>query len=307
MKISVVTTLYLSENYIEEFYSRIKAQIDKHDLDYEIIFVNDGSPDNSYEIAKSLYEKDSKVKVIDFSKNFGHHKAIMTGLSYAQGDYVFLLDSDLEEEPECFAEFWKEIQAEDRLDMVYGVQKSRKGEAFERWSGALWYKFINLMTNNSIPENFLTVRMMSANFVKNLAKFTEQELNFSTLVNLNGFNSKKIFINKHDKQSSSYDLIRKLNITVNTITSSTALPLWIVFYIGLIITALAILCIVYILYTKIFHHIDTSGWTSLMIMMLFFGGLNLFVIGIIGIYLSKIFIEVKNRPYTIIREILDRS
>jgi putative glycosyltransferase len=307
MKFSIVTTLYLSEKYIEDFYKRISETVSKVSKDFEIIFVNDGSPDDSIEVVKKLHNLDGKVKIIDFSKNFGHHKAIMTGLSYAKGDYVFLIDSDLEEEPECFERFWNEISQNPSLDMVYGVQKTRKGGAFEKISGSIWYKFMNLMTNNSIPENFLTVRIMTQNFVKNLVTFKEHELNFSTLINLNGFKSKKLYIEKLDKKSSSYNLIRKLNITFNTITSSTAMPLWLVFYLGLFITFLAGLFIVYLLYVKIFTDVDTEGWTSLMTMMLFLGGLNIFMIGIIGIYTSKIFVEVKKRPYTIIKEVFDKT
>ncbi len=301
MKLSVVSTLYKSAPHIEEFYSRISESIKKVTEDYEIIFVNDGSPDNSLEVALAIQERNNRVKIIDFSKNFGHHKAKMLGLSYASGDYVFLIDCDLEEPPELFNEFWHELLSED-LDMVYGVQKVRKGGLFEKISGYLYYRFINALTNNMVPTNFLTVRLMTKKFVKNLVSFREHELTFSIIIALNGFKSKAIYVTKGHKGSSSYDLVRKINLLVNTVTSSTAIPLWLVFYFGLVITFFASIAIIYLITAKIFYDIKIAGWVSIMVLNLFFGGITIFVLGIIGIYLSKIFIEVKPRPYAIIRD-----
>lgn len=132
MKLSIVTTLYKSSEYIDDFYQRISIEAYKITNDYEIIFVDDGSPDESLQKAIGLYQNDSKVKVIELSRNFGHHKAIMTGLSHAVGDYVFLIDSDLEEEPELLGRFWKELHKAEEIDVVYGVQETRKGGRFEK-------------------------------------------------------------------------------------------------------------------------------------------------------------------------------
>lgn len=304
MKLSIVTTLYKSSPYIREFYERICQSASKIVAnDFEIIFVNDGSPDDSLDIALEINAKDPRVKVINFSKNFGHHKAMMTGMRYATGEKVFLIDVDLEEEPELLETFWEELSQDSNLDFVFGVQKIRKGGLFEKLSGYLWYKFVNLLTQNSIPENFLTVRLMTRNYVQNLTAFKERELNFSTLISLTGFNSKQLMVKKGYRGRSSYNFLHKINITVNTITSSTTFPLWIVFYIGLFITVAASIVAVKLIFERIFLDIGIDGWTSLMIAILFFGGLTIFVLGMIGIYLSKIFIEVKNRPYTVIKSI----
>ena len=143
MKLSIVTTLYKSSEYVEEFYKRITKEAKKITDDYEIIFVDDGSPDDSLKKCVSLHKQDQKIKVIELSRNFGHHKAIMTGLSYAKGDFVFLIDSDLEEDPEFLEIFWEELQSGEDLDVVYGLQKSRKGGWFEKFSGGLFYKVFN--------------------------------------------------------------------------------------------------------------------------------------------------------------------
>ncbi|MBI5664356.1 MAG: glycosyltransferase family 2 protein, partial [Nitrospirae bacterium] len=144
MKLSIVTTLYYSEPYIAEFYERISTAAQRITDDYELILVNDGSPDESLSAALALYEKDKRVIVIDFAKNFGHHKAIMTGLSYAQGDYVFLIDSDLEEQPENLDLFWNELHAAPNIDVVYGTQYKRKGGWFEKITGNIFYKLFNI-------------------------------------------------------------------------------------------------------------------------------------------------------------------
>ncbi|MGH9548808.1 MAG: glycosyltransferase family 2 protein, partial [Terriglobales bacterium] len=126
MDLSIVTTLYASAPYLEEFYARTCVVAERVTSDFEIILVNDGSPDNSLEIALSLYRKDARVRIVDLSRNFGHHKAMMTGLAHARGDMVFLLDSDLEEEPELLNTFYEKLQ-QTGADVVFGVQQKRKG------------------------------------------------------------------------------------------------------------------------------------------------------------------------------------
>ena len=145
MKLSIVATLYQSAPYVSEFYQRASAAA-KQLLgeDYEIVLVNDGSPDNSLDLAVQITESDSHVVVVDLSRNFGHHKAMMTGLAHTKGDQVLLIDSDLEEEPECLIAFAEQMQSQ-RCDVVYGIQEQRKGGWFERWSGQWFYRFFKAL------------------------------------------------------------------------------------------------------------------------------------------------------------------
>jgi len=167
MELSIVTTMYHSAPYIEEFYERVSKAAKKITGDYEIIFVNDGSPDNALDIAVALHEKDSRVIVVDLSRNFGHHRAMMTGLGYARGEKVFLIDCDLEEEPELLATFHEKF-TKDGCDVVYGVQKTRKGGAFERITGNLFYTVFNRLSGIRMPHNLVTARLMSGRYVKSL-------------------------------------------------------------------------------------------------------------------------------------------
>lgn len=305
MKLSVVTSLYHSSKYIEEFYERISKSINKITSDYEIIFVNDGSPDNSIDKAKEIFRKDEKVKVIDLSRNFGHHKALMTGLGYAKGDYIFMIDIDLEEEPELIEEYWDEMQKGKDTDVVLGVQTLRKGGIFEKNSGSLFYNIFNFFSEIKVHKNIVTASLMSKRFLENLLKHNEREMVLLGLFALTGFKQKTIEINKTSKGSSTYNLRRKIDMAVNLLASFSNRPLVYIFYFGMFITIISLLFIVYLVINKLLFGF-MIGWMSIIASIWLFGGLILFSIGVIGIYLSKVFSEVKQRPISIIKDIYER-
>lgn len=307
MKLSIVTTLYKSSQYINEFYNRISEEAKRITDNFEIIFVDDGSPDDSLDKAISLYKKDSNVKVIELSRNFGHHKAIMTGLSHAKGDFIFLIDSDLEEEPELLGLFWEELHNSKGLDVIYGVQKNRKGNWFERWSGDTFYNFFNKVSNVNVPRNLVTCRLTTKAYNDALILHQEREIFLAGLWMVSGFNQKAIVINKLSHSDTTYSLKHKFTLLFNSLTSFSNFPLKIVFYSGLFISFVSFIYIIYIIFRKLFFDISLEGWSSLIVSIWFLGGLILFSIGIIGIYVSKIFIETKQRPYTIVRKKYERD
>lgn len=158
MKLSIVATLYQSAPYILEFYQRASAAARQLvDEDYEIVLVNDGSPDITLDLAVQLTKSDCNVIIIDLSRNFGHHKAMMTGLAHAKGERVLLIDSDLEEDPECLITFAEEMQSQ-HCDAVYGFQVRRKGNWFERWSGQWVYRLFKTLTGLALSESTVTAR-----------------------------------------------------------------------------------------------------------------------------------------------------
>jgi len=301
MMLSIVTTLYNSAPYLEEFHRRVCAVANQIARDFEIILVNDGSPDNSLEVALELYQRDARVKIVDLSRNFGHHKAIMTGLVHATGDLVFLLDSDLEEEPELLLKFYDEMQRTG-ADVVFGVQEQRKGKLFERISGTLYFKVFNLFSTHPIPTNHITARLMTRAYVTALAGHQEREFVMSGLWALTGFKQVPLTVRKHDKGSSSYGLRRKIAHLVNAITSFSNKPLVLIFYLGCVIVLLSSIAAFDLIIRKIVFGRILEGWASLIISIWLLGGLMIFCLGVIGIYLSKVFIEVKQRPYTIVKQ-----
>jgi len=303
MRLSIVATLYWSAPYIAEFHRRAGAAARQLAGDeYEIILVNDGSPDNSLDLAVQLAETDCHVVVVDLSRNFGHHKAMMTGLGYARGEQVFLIDSDLEEEPECLLSFAAQMQREP-CDVVHGVQEQRKGGWIESWSGAWFYRLFKLLTGLSLPENLVTARLMSRRYVDALLRHKEREVFLAGLWCITGFVQRAQVVKKHNKAESTYTFRHKMSSLVNSVTSFSNAPLVAIFYIGAVISLIAVFYICYLVALWAFLATPPSGWTSVMASIWLLGGMVISFIGIIGIYLAKIFSETKQRPYTIVRQI----
>jgi putative glycosyltransferase len=304
MNLSIVATLYQSAPYLQEFYTRSCAAASKITESFEIVLVNDGSPDNSLELARLLVQKDPRVRVVDLSRNFGHHKAMMTGLIHSRGDLVFLVDTDLEEEPELLTLFYEKLQTTG-ADVVFGVQEKRKGKAFERFSGSLYFKAFNLFASYRIPPNHLTARLMTRRYVDELVKHQESEFVMSALWVLTGFNQVAVTVRKHSKPTSSYGLRRKVAHLVNAITSSSNKPLVLIFYLGCLILVISSAAALDLIVRKLFFGALLQGWASLIVSVWLLGGLTIFCLGLIGIYLAKIFTEVKRRPYTIVRSVYE--
>jgi putative glycosyltransferase len=303
MKLSIVATLYQSAPYIKEFHKRAIATAKQLvGDDYEIVLVNDGSPDNSLDLAIRLTEQDSHVVVVDLSRNFGHHKAMMTGLAHAKGDLVFLIDSDLEEEPEWLEAFERQMKQEG-CDVVYGVQERRKGSWFERWSGQWFYRFFKALTGLALPENIVTARLMTRRYVDALLCHQEREVFMAGLWHITGFDQRPQIIKKHNTSETTYTFSRKMSLLVNSVTSFSNAPLVSIFYIGVAISLFALTYIAYLVMHWIFLEKPMSGWTSVMASIWLLGGMVISFIGVVGIYLSKIFSETKQRPYTIVRQI----
>jgi putative glycosyltransferase len=241
---------------------------------------------------------------VDLSRNFGHHKALMTGLAHARGALVFLIDSDLEVAPELLAAFHRELH-ERSVDVVYGVQAERKDSGLARLGGEWFYTLFNLFSDVRLPRNLTTARLMTSRYVRALLAHQEREVLIAGLWAITGFAQAELPIDKATKGSSTYSLARKLTIIVNAITSFSNRPLIFIFYLGLAIVlgAGAAACFLVI---EALTSGFLAGWPSLIVSVWLLGGLTIFCLGIIGIYLSKIFTEVKQRPYTIVRHHYDR-
>lgn len=302
MKLSIVATLFQSSKHLGEFYKRVIASAtDLAGDDFEIVLVNDGSPDDSLEKAISLSELDEKVVVIDLSRNYGHHKAMMTGLSESRGDKVFLIDSDLEESPEWLIGFATELDQQ-TCDVVYGVQSTRKGSKFEQITGNLFYKLFDLLTEINLPKNIVTARLMTRRYVNALVLHRDTEVFLAGLWHITGFKQVGLTVNKLNTSESTYTIQKRISVLVNSVTSFSNAPLKAIFYFGISISLLALLYISYLIFHIAFISTPLSGWTSIMASIWLLGGMIISFLGIIGIYLAKIFSETKDRPYTVIRQ-----
>lgn len=304
MKLSIVTTLYQSSSYVEDFYHRIVDVAEKLVDSFELIFVDDGSPDNSVELAINLSNKDPRVRVIELSKNFGHHRAMMVGLEHVTGERVFLIDCDLEEPPESLIDFWATFEEEADVDMVYGINNvPKEGGVFKRFASSLFYRIFNFFSFVAIPANELVSRLMTDSYVKALVSYPERDLFIPGIWADVGFKSNTLIVNKTFDGFSSYSLKKRLTMAVDAVTAFSTKPLVFIFYLGLIIFTFSLTTIVFLLFKKLFLGAVLSGWTSLLVSMYFIGGATILSIGVIGIYLSRIFTEVKQRPKYIVRKL----
>ncbi|WP_156296432.1 glycosyltransferase family 2 protein [Mycobacterium paragordonae] len=301
MKLSIVSTLYCSALYIGEYHGRASAVAKAFaGDDYEILLVNDGSPDESLDLAVALARDDPHVKVIDLSRNFGHHKAMMTGLAHSSGDLVFLIDSDLEEEPEWVYEF-DQLLRHHQCDVVYGVQVRRKGGVFERWTGRWFYRGFKLLTRIDLPEDVVTARLMTRRYVEALVAHREREIFIAGLWHITGFDQRAKLVQKHSTSDTTYTFSKKLALLVESVTSFSNVPLVGVFYTGILLSLLASSYIAYLLFNRLVLASPLSGWTSVMASIWLLGGTIISFIGVLGMYLAKVYSETKQRPYTIVR------
>lgn len=304
MTLAIVSTMYRSQGFLAEFHRRCVAAAAELGQELELILVNDGSPDDSLQVALALRAADPRVTVIDLSRNFGHHRAILTGLAATRADRVFLIDCDLEESPEWVVDFWRALDADPGLDVVYGVQERRKGGLFERSSGALFWRMFNLLTRLSVPESAMTVRLMSRRYVEALLSCGETEVFLGGLLTAVGFKQQGLVRAKRPRQGTSYSLGRKLTLLVEAVTSFSAFPVMAIFYLGMGVAAAAAVMLTYLLARKAFlGDVTLVGWTSVMVSIWFLAGLVMMSIGVIGVYVSRIYMEVKRRPRSIVRAV----
>jgi len=303
MQLSIVTTLFQSAPYVDEFYRRVRTEAEKIASALEFVFVNDGSTDRSLEAALDLQKQDGRILVVDLSRNFGHHKAMMSGLEHAKGDLVFLIDVDLEEPPEILGTFFDSLNKEN-ADAVYGVQSPRHGPWLTRTLANLFYWMFEILSDYRIPPHSLTARLMTRRYVDELVRHKEHLSNMIGLWELTGFKQVAVGVRKSPfKGTTTYTFRRKLAEAFYAITAFSSKPLRLIAYLGLLVTALSAIWAIVLVIGYFVFGISTTGWTSLIVSISLFSGLILFCQGIIAAYLAVIFIETKNRPYTVIRKI----
>jgi putative glycosyltransferase len=306
MKLSIVTTLYCSTKHISEFYTRIVAQVDELSEvadSYEIVFVDDGSPDDSLQKVIELSEQDSHVKVIELSKNHGHHRAMMIGLEHSSGEKVFLIDCDLEEPPENLGIFWRELSQLPSVDLVYGEQLEKEGSGLKKYFSMWFYKVFNSLSNVEIPDNELVTRLMNRNVVDAMLRYRESELFLPGVWADVGFRRQAIPTNKAFNGESSYTISKRAAMAVDAITSFSTKPLLYVFYFGFVMSLLSFVFALYLVGNKLFLGTPVNGWTSILVSLYLIGGMIIFCVGAVGLYLSRVFSEVKQRPLSLVRKI----
>jgi putative glycosyltransferase len=305
--LSVVTTVYRSERFLTTFIAETTDAIAKSGIgDYEIIFVDDGSPDQSREKLLQARMSNPRIKVVDLSRNFGHHKAMLAGLSYTKGQLIFIIDCDLEVRPGELPRFLKAIR-DTGCDVVYGMQETRKGATVERMGGAIFWKIFNRLSDTPVPENVLSERLMTRRYVDALLSLGDRNVFLGGMMYWSGFRQVGITIQKGVREgASTYSFRKRLSLLMEAVTSFSTVPLKLVLFVGLAVTLLAVLCGLILLLRKLLHpEAVLAGFTSIMLVIIGMTGIVITVLGVMGLYIARIYTQTQNRPLFIVREFHD--
>ena len=300
--ISIVSPVYRAEKILPILVSEINLVMERIGEDYEIILVDDRSPDNSWEVMKVLSSQNSKIKSIRLSRNFGQHSAIFAGLTKTKGNWVVVMDCDMQDQPKEIAKLYK--KALEGYDIVLGQRENRKDKFLKKLSSKLFYKVFNYLSgghfNNEIG-NFGIYRKKAIDSILNINDYIKF---FPLFINWVGFKSVSIPIEHGEREEgkSSYSISRLLKLAFNAIISFSDKPLRLFINFGLGISILSFVLGIYYLYLSITHKITQPGFSSLILSIWFLSGIIISCIGIVGVYLGKTFDQAKGRPTFIIDE-----
>ena len=301
---SIVVPLYNEEEALTETYKRLKTVMDSLDQPYEVVMVNDGSRDGTALMAREICEKDPSFKLIHFSRNFGHQTAITAGMDHASGDAIVVIDADLQDPPEIIREMiakWKQ-----GFEVVYGKRVSRKGETFfKRFTARMFYRILNKMTDVRIPTDVGDFRLIDRKVRDALMTIPEHNRYVRGLISWLGFRQTAVEFVREARFAgeTKYPLRKMIKLAVDGITSFSYKPLKFSVGIGIFISVFSLLFALAVVILRINNIVEMEpGWASLMVVFLFFSGVILIMLGIIGEYIARIFEEVKGRPLYIISE-----
>lgn len=307
--LSVIVPTYNQSTGIEEFYRRTKAVL-AHlapRFRHELIFVNDFSADDTYLKLKRLAALDPAVKVVNFARNFGNQIAITAGVDYCRGDLAVIIDDDLQDPPEIILDFIAKWA--DGFQVVYGVRPKRRGtNLFFRLLAKVFYRLIKRLSDTNIPNDTGDFRLIDKVVIDQLRLMKEENRYYRGMVAWVGFRQTG-YVYERDRRyagTSNFSLKKYVSFALNGLTSFTDRPLYFSSLFGFVITGAAFLLALYLTIDKIVNpEISIQGWTSLVVIIMFLGGVQLFSIGVLGIYISKIYREVKQRPLFVVQELLN--
>lgn len=302
--ITALIPAYNEEECLYQLYDRLTSVLNSiEDYNYEILFINDGSKDNTLEILKELNKKDNRVQYVNLARNYGKEIAMAAGFDYAKGDAVIILDADLQDPPELIPEMVKYF--EEGYDDVYGKRKSRDGESWlKKSTSKLFYKMLQSVTKVNILKDTGDFRLLSRRAVEALKKYKEQRRYTKGFFALIGFKKKEILFDRDARIAgkTKWNYFGLLNLAIEGITSFSTFPLRVSSILGIIIAFFSFLYIIFIVFKTLVFGEDVQGYPTMMSVILFLGGIQLLSIGIIGEYLGRIFDEVKNRPLYLVEQ-----
>jgi dolichol-phosphate mannosyltransferase len=305
-ELSVVAPCYNEQEVLRTFYERVTQVCQAFGKTYELVLVNDGSRDDTWAIMRELAEQDPAVVAVDLSRNFGHQPALTAGLTLCRGQRAFILDADLQDPPELLEKFWAAMD-EQQADVVYGKREEREGEsAFKLATASAFYRVINTLSEVPIPSDTGDFRLMSRRAIDALLSMPERHRFIRGMVSWVGF---KQVAYKYDRAAraageTKYPLLKMVRFAADAITSFSTRPLRLATYLGFFASVCAVLMTLYTLLSWLFSGKLVAGWASLMVVVLFLGGVQLLVIGVLGEYIGRLYEQSKQRPLFLIRDVM---
>ncbi|NUQ25165.1 MAG: glycosyltransferase family 2 protein [Saprospiraceae bacterium] len=301
--ISVVIPVYNEENNLFLLYERLVNTLQGLAVSFELLFVNDGSQDGSAAILQQFARQDARVKFIDFSRNFGHQIAVSAGIDHAQGGAIAIIDADLQDPPELIADLYRKMQ--EGFEVVYARRNARKGETwFKKWTAKMFYRLLSRITTINIPIDTGDFRIIHRKVADVLKNMPERHKYIRGQIAWIGFNQTYVMYDRNERHAgkTGYTLGKMARFALDGITAFSDFPLKIVSYFGLLVSVFAFLMTLYALYGRYILKDYVQGWTSLIISVLFIGGIQMIGIGIIGEYLSRMNADTRRRPLYIVRD-----
>lgn len=304
MKLSIAIPIYNEEKIIPALYTRLINSLKKDfkNWRYEIIFVDDGSIDDSFNTLKRINRKDKNVKVIQFTRNFGHHVALTCALDHVNGDFIVLMDGDLQNKPEEIIKLYKRLNK--GYDIVYAVGKTTNQGFVKKFNSYLFHNIMKFIVKENVEINSSIFRIMKKQVVSDIRSLRENNRYLLGIIGWLGYKTGTQIVN-HDKRfagTTKYTFTKQLNLAFDAIFSFSSNPMRIFIKIGLFIVFMAILFSIYAIYRHIFLETTFVGWTSIVILLLAIGGFQITLLGVIGEYIVRIYTETKKRPLYIIKQ-----
>lgn len=305
LHISVVTPVYGCKTCLAELYLRLKQTLEQITTDFEIIMVNDASPDGAWGTIVEITQKDMRVKGINLSRNFGQHYAITAGLEHTKGEWVVVMDCDLQDQPEEIIKLYN--KAQEGWDIVFAQRIQRKDNFFKRLSSKIFHKIFKYLSDLKSDETVANFGIYKNNVITSFLKLSETARTFPSILNYVGFSKTGIEVTHASRLNgkTSYTLKKLIQLSLNVIIANSNKPLKISISIGFTISFFSFLLAIYNIIAHLMGFIKVPGYTTTFFSIWFVGGLLMFLIGIVGLYIGKIYEEVKKRPLYIIKEMIN--
>lgn len=311
MKLSLVVPCFNEEDNIERFFNEVNNVFLCNVDDYEFVFINDGSKDNTYKKLKELYENNTayNIQVLSFSRNFGKESGIYAGLKAAKGDYVCIIDADLQQRPEVVLEMLDKIESNDEIDCVAAYQEERnEGVILSNFKSA-FYKIINRLAEVDFVNGASDFRLLNRKMVDAILSMSEYHRFSKGIFSWVGFNTEYIAYEAEAREygESKWSFLKLFKYAIDGIVAFSTLPLRLSTATGFITASISIIYLIVVVLQKLIQGIDVPGYATIIVLILFLGGMQLFCLGILGEYMAKVYVQTKNRPLYILKEHLGKE